>query len=168
MPPGMAVIAGGMTGLAAVVFILITVAQFGVKRLRIATMVPMIVLLVFLFGVGPVFGIGPMGNTKRTINLIDMTFSARPLTKILNQISPPGGSVAVFRVRRDMEFGLSFYRNARVINYEQDGVPDQQHLLVVRESYIDQLRPILKGRTYEPLFTYPAQNLVVYEVAARQ
>lgn len=166
VPPGMAIIAGSMTGIAAVVFILITVAQFGVKRLRIATMVPMLVLLLFLFGVGPVFGVGPIPNTKRTINLIDMTFSARPLSKILDQISPPGGIVAVYKVRRDMEYGLSFYRNSRVTNYEQDRVPDQQHLLVVRESYIEELRPILKGRTYEPLFTYPAQNLVVYEVAA--
>jgi hypothetical protein len=55
-----------------------------------------------------------------------------------------------------------------VINYERDPIPPQQHILVVRESYIDELRPLLKGRTYEPLFTYPAQNLVVYTVAARQ
>jgi hypothetical protein len=76
--------------------------------------------------------------------------------------------VAVYRVRRDLEYGLSFYRDQRVTNYERDGVPPQQHILVVRESYIDQLRPLLIGRTYEPLFTYPAQNLVVYAVSARQ
>ena len=170
LPPGTALIAGGLTGFAAAVFILITVARFGVKRLRIATMTPMVVLIVFLFGVGPIFGIGPAINTKRTINLIDMTFSARPLARILDAISPPGsnGIVAVYRVRRDMEYGISFYRNNKVVNYELDGIPPQQHLLVVRESFVDKLRPLLKGRTYEPLFTYPAQNLVVYEVAAQQ
>ena len=88
--------------------------------------------------------------------------------KILAQITPPEGTVAVFRVRRDLEYGLSFYRDQKVVNYELNGVPPQQHILVVRESYIDQLRPLLTGRTYEPLFTYPAQNLVVYSVAARQ
>ncbi|WP_350449124.1 ArnT family glycosyltransferase [Paracidobacterium acidisoli] len=170
LPPGSALIAGGLTGFAAAVFILITVARFGVKRLRIATMTPMIVLILFLFGVGPVFGVGAVPATKRTITLIDMTFSARPLARILNRIDPPGpgSTVAVYRVRRDMEYGLSFYRDRKVIDYDEDGVPNEQHLLVVRESFIDKLAPLLKGRTYEPLFTYPAQNLVIYEVAARQ
>jgi 4-amino-4-deoxy-L-arabinose transferase-like glycosyltransferase len=170
MPSGTALIAGGLTGFAAVVFILIMVARFGVKRLRIATMTPMIVLILFLFGVGPVFGVGSMAATKRTINLIDLTFSARPLARILNQISPPGPDsiVAVFRVRRDVEYGLSYYRDSKVIDYDENGVPNQQHLLVVREPFINKLRPLLQGRTYEPLFTYPAQNLVVYEVSAKQ
>jgi hypothetical protein len=153
-----------------VVFILIMVARFGVKRLRIATMTPMIVLILFLFGVGPVFGVGSMAATKRTINLIDLTFSARPLARILNQISPPGPDsiVAVFRVRRDVEYGLSYYRDSKVVDYDENGVPNQRHLLVVREPFINKLRPLLQGRTYEPLFTYPAQNLVVYEVSAKQ
>ena len=74
--------------------------------------------------------------------------------------------MAVYKVRRDLEYGLSFYRNSRVESYERDGVPLQQHLLVVRATYLDGLRPLLQGRTYEPLFTYPAQDLVVYSVSA--
>jgi hypothetical protein len=128
----------------------------------------MVIMLLFLFGIGPFFAIHALTNTKRNITLIDLTYSARPLSRILGQITPSDGTVAVFKVRRDLEYGLSFYRNQRVVNYELDGVPPQQHILVVRESYIDQLRPLLTGRTYEPLFTYPAQNLVVYSVAARQ
>ncbi len=168
LPPVNAIIAGGMTGFAAAVFILITVYRFGLKRLRIATMTPMVIMLLFLFGIGPFFGIHALANTKRNITLIDLTYSARPLAQILAKITPPDGTVAVFRVRRDLEYGLSFYRDQKVVNYETNGVPAQQHILVVRESYIDQLRPLLTGRTYEPLFTYPAQNLVVYSVAARQ
>jgi hypothetical protein len=38
---------------------------------------------------------------------------------------------------------------------------------VVRASYVDELRQKLKGRRYEPLFVYPAQNLVIYMVAAQ-
>ena len=168
MPPRNAILAGGMTGFATAVFILITVYRFGLKRLRIATMAPMVIMLLFLFGIGPFFGIHALASTKRNITLIDLTFSARPLARILNRITPPGGTVAVFKVRRDVEYGLSFYRDQQVIDYDKDGVPPQQHILVVRESYIDQLRPLLAGRTYEPLFTYPAQNLVVYDVSARQ
>ncbi|MBV8674073.1 MAG: glycosyltransferase family 39 protein [Acidobacteriaceae bacterium] len=168
LPPLNAMVAGGMTGFAAAVFILITVYRFGLKRLRIATMTPMVIMLLFLFGIGPLFGIHALANTKRNITLIDLTYSARPLARILDRISPPGGTVAVFRVRRDIEYGLSFYRDQRVTDYDRDGVPSQQHLLVVRDAFIDQLRPLLAGRTYEPLFTYPAQNLVVYLVGARQ
>jgi 4-amino-4-deoxy-L-arabinose transferase-like glycosyltransferase len=168
LPPFNAILAGGMTGFAAAVFILITVYRFGLKRLRIATMTPMVIMLLFLFGIGPFFAIHALANTKRNITLIDLTYSARPLAQILAQITPPDGTVAVFKVRRDVEYGLSFYRDQRVFNYEQDGIPPQQHILVVRAPYIDELGPFLAGRTYEPLFTYPAQNLVVYTVSAQQ
>ncbi len=102
------------------------------------------------------------------MQLIDLTYSARPLARILNQIAPPDGMIAVYKVRRDVEFGISFYRDRKVVNYELDGIPSQQHILVAREPYIEELRQKLTGRRYEPLFVYPAQNLVVYEVAAQQ
>jgi 4-amino-4-deoxy-L-arabinose transferase-like glycosyltransferase len=256
IPPRVAIVAASMVGVAAVVFILITVARFGLTRLRAATMTPMVVLLVYMFGVGPVFGIGPLASTKHNINLIDTTYSERPLTQILNEISPPPGIVAVWRVRRDVRYGIAFYRNSRVVDYDvgivvanppgtvpqgitidevkegswaeeiglrrldgdnivavngqpilnaadfdammatwrrgrrlefevvdprmpdrapqflggtlQDGIPDEEHLLVVPESQIGNLRHELQGRQYEPLFSYPAQGLVVYEVMTRQ
>ena len=168
MPPLAAILAGGMTGFAAAVFILITVYRFGLKRLRIATMTPMVIMIIFLFGIGPFFGLHAMANTKRNITLVDLTYSARPLANILSEISPPNGIVAVYKVRRDLEYGLSFYRDHRVLDYEKDGIPPEQHLLVTRESYIEELRPLLQGRRYEPLFTYPAQNLVVYAVSMRK
>ena len=123
-------------------------------------------MLFFLFGVGPFFGIHALANTKRNIALIDFAYSARPVADILAKISPADGTVAVYNVRRDLEYGLSFYRNSKVLNYDVDGIPPGSHVLVVRESYVDKLRPLLQGRTYEPLFTYPAQNLVVYAVSA--
>ena len=168
IPPLSAIVAGAMTAFAATIFILITVFRFGLKRLRIATMAPMVIMLLYLFGIGPFFGLHAMAGSKRNITLIDLTYSARPLAGILKEITPPGGSVAVFRVRRDVEYGLSFYEDRQILNYERDGVPDQQHLLVMRATYVDQLRPLLKGRSYEPLFTYPAQDLIVYSVSAKQ
>jgi 4-amino-4-deoxy-L-arabinose transferase-like glycosyltransferase len=168
LPPANALFAAGMTGFAATIFILITTARFGLHRLRIATMVPIVILVFFLYGIGPFFGFGEIKSTKGTIQLIDLTYSARPLSNILNQIVPPDGTVAVYRVRRDVEYGISFYRNRKTLNYEQDGVPPEQHILVVRESYIDELRQRLADRRYEPLFVYPAQNLVIYAVAAQQ
>ena len=168
LPPMNALVAAGATGFAATIFILITVARFGLQRLRIATMIPIVILLLFLYGIGPFFGFGEIASTKGTVQLIDLTYSARPLAKILDQIAPPDGTVAVLRTRRDVEYGLSFYRNRKVVNYELDGIPAEQHILVARESYVGELRQKLTGRRYEPLFMYPAQNLVVYAVAAEK
>jgi hypothetical protein len=69
-------------------------------------------------------------------------------------------------VRRDLEYGLAFYRNHRVLDYEKDGVPTEAHVLVVRESAAPNLKQLLAGRTYEPLFSYPAQHVAVYRVGA--
>jgi hypothetical protein len=157
-----------LTGFAAAIFILIVVYRFGLQRLRIATMTPMIVMLLFLFGIGPFLGIPAASGTKRNIALVNMTYSARPLSQILAKITTSGEPVAVFDVRRDVEYGLSFYRDQRVVDYDRDGIPDQQHIVVVRDSAIDRLSEKLKGRTYDPLFTYPAQDLVVYSVSAAQ
>jgi 4-amino-4-deoxy-L-arabinose transferase-like glycosyltransferase len=170
LPPANALIAASFTGCGAALLILVAVARFGLKRLRIATLVPVAVLLFYLLGVGPIFGIGPLPTSKKIANLLDATYSARPLSTILKAFLRPGEILAVYRVRRDMEYGLSFYRNQQVINYEQDGqlaIPAQEHILVVRESYADDLRQLLKGRSYQPLFYYPAQGLVIYSVAAQ-
>jgi 4-amino-4-deoxy-L-arabinose transferase-like glycosyltransferase len=167
-PPTRAIVAACVTGLASAALILLVVARFGVRRLRIATMVPMFVLLFFIFGVGPFFGVGNFPGTKRNIHLLDYSYSARPLAQILTQVAPPSETVAVYRVRRDVEFGIAFYRNHSVSNYESPGgVPPQEHLLVAREAYAAEILPYLEGRSYAPIFTYPAQNLVVYRVSAK-
>jgi hypothetical protein len=126
----------------------------------------MVVLLFFIFGVGPFFWLGAIPGTKANIELIDDSFSARPLARILEQVAQPGEPVAVYRVRRDMEYGLSFYRDRRVLNYTTGGVPAAAHILVVRNSAQDGLQQLLAGRDYQPLFAYPAQQLSVYQVDA--
>jgi hypothetical protein len=65
-----------------------------------------------------------------------------------------------------MEFGLSFYRDHRVLDYDIGGVPAATHILVVRDSAEGSLPQLLAGRTYQPLFSYPAQRLSVYHVDA--
>lgn len=165
IPPVRVMASAVITGVAAVVLILVAVGRFGVKRLRIATMIPLVVLVFFLFGVGPFFGLPAIRQTKRTIQLIDVTYSARPLARQLSQMTPHE-PVAVLRVRRDLEFGLSFYRDHRVLDYEKDGVPPEAHILVVRDIALPQLKTLLETRSYHPLFAYPAQHVSVYQVDA--
>jgi 4-amino-4-deoxy-L-arabinose transferase-like glycosyltransferase len=175
MPPtrGLAIAAVSAGG--AALLILIVVKGYGVARLRLVTSGILMVLVLFLYGVGPFFGIPAVGATERVIHLLDRAYSARPLADRLAALVPADETVAVFRVRRDVEYGLSFYRNRQVVNYEQDGVPDGQHLLVVRvtgRNGVDlhssaALEEYLEGRHYEQLFAWPEQGLVVYRVGAR-
>ena len=116
----------------AALLILIVVKGFGVARLRLVTSGVLVVLVLFLYGVGPFFGVPAIDATKRVIHLLDRSYSARPLAEQLATLAPGEETVAVFRVRRDVEYGLSFYRNHEVVNYEESGVPDEQHLLVIR------------------------------------
>ena len=175
MPPTHALGASLLAAAGASLLILIVVNGFGVARLRFVTCCVLVVLVLFLYGVGPFFGIPAVGATKRVIHLVDRTYSARPLAERIASMVPDDETVAVFRVRRDIEYGLSFYRNREVINYENSGVPDGRHVLVVRvtgRNGVDLHTPgaldeYLEGRHYEPLFTWPEQGLVIYLVGAR-
>jgi hypothetical protein len=61
-----------------------------------------------------------------------------------------------------------FYRDRRVDDYDKDGVPPEEHILVTRESFTNDLKKLLAGRSYEQLFSYPAQNLAIYQIFAKQ
>ena len=175
MPPPHALAIAALAAAGSALLILIVVKGYGVARLRLVTTCILVVLVLFLYGVGPFFGIPAVGATKRVIHVLDRAYSARPLADKLATLAPAEETVAVFRVRRDIEYGLSFYRNHEVVNYEQDGVPDGQHLLVVRvtgRNGVDLHTPAaldeyLEGRHYEQLFTWPEQGLVVYMVGSR-
>ena len=175
MPPAHAVIAALIAASGAAALILIVIKGFGVAQLRLVTCVVLVVLVFFLYGVGPFFGIPEVTATKRVIHLLDRSYSARPLAEKLGIDCAGDETIAVFRVRRDIEYGLSFYRNREVVNYEHSGVPEEQHLLVARvtgRGGVDlhtpaALEQYLEGRHYEEVFSWPEQGLEVYLVGAR-
>jgi 4-amino-4-deoxy-L-arabinose transferase-like glycosyltransferase len=174
-PPAHALAAALLAAFGAALLIFIVVKGFGVARLRLVTCSVLVVLVLFLYGVGPFFGIPEIGASKRVIHLLDGAYSARPVADQIAKKMPANEIVAVFRVRRDTEYGLSFYRNSEVVNYEEAGVPDEQHVLVARVNGrrgVDlhtpsDLEQYLEGRHYEQLFTWPEQGLVVYLVGRR-
>lgn len=161
-------------GIGAALLILVVVHGFGVARLRLATTGVLIFIMFFLYGVGPFFGIPAIPATKHVIQLLDSSYSARPLAEKLDTVAPPNETVAVFRVRRDMEYGLAFYRNNPVVNYDETGVPEEEHLLVARVAgrggkdlnTREDLEEYLDGRSYTPLFNWPERGIEVYLVGA--
>ena len=174
-PPLERIALAATVALVAAALQLVVVQRLGLKRLRVATSAVMMALLLFLYGVGPFFGVPALEASKGTIRLLDRTYSARPLAERLATMFPQDETIAVFRVRRDMEYGLAFYRNHEVANYDVVGVPAGEHVLVVRVTgkngadlhSMEALREYLEGRSYKKLFDWPEQGLQVYQVGAQ-
>jgi len=136
---------------AALVFLI--VRRWGVSQIANATVLPVIAVLVFLLGFH--------GRD------LDINYSARPLAEEIQRQAPDVKVIATESIKRDMDYGLAFYRNQPLVHYDKDGVPDAEHLLVVRASDAAQMEHYLTGRVYRSLFLYDSQGLEVYRVAAR-
>jgi hypothetical protein len=144
----------------AIVFVLIH--RFGVSLVCNATLIPVLASLVFLLGF---YG-----------KELDINYSARPLARQIQHLAPNVNLVATDQtsgtsssaIKRDMDYGLAFYRDRPMIHYDTDGVPNAEHLLVIRANDTASLDQWLAGRVYVPLFLYESQGLEVYRVYAKQ
>jgi 4-amino-4-deoxy-L-arabinose transferase-like glycosyltransferase len=156
VPPLSWLLSAGAGALLVLFAVVLTIRIGGISHVRNATLGPVCAALVFLLGFH--------GRD------LDLNYSARPLAREMQQQAPEVRQVAVENVRRDMVYGLAFYRNQQPIDYGKDGVdvPAGEHLLVIPSSQSAQLQHLLAGRVYEPLFLYPSQGLEVYRVYAKQ
>jgi 4-amino-4-deoxy-L-arabinose transferase-like glycosyltransferase len=107
----------GFAALVAGVLFLLLRGRGGLTLLPGISLVPVLLAVsVILRGNGPV---------------LDHKFSARPLAAELARSGESGLPLAVFQVRRDVEYGLHFYRNQPVARYERGEVPVGAHLLIM-------------------------------------
>ncbi len=137
--------------LRAVVFLI--VRRWSISQICNATLIPVLAALIFVLGF---YG-----------KELDINYSARPLARAIQREAPDVKLVATDSIKRDMDYGLAFYRNQPMIHYETDGVPDAEHILVVRANDNTGLDRWLTGRIYTPLFLYESQGLEVYRVYAK-
>jgi len=140
-------------GIAAALLVILVTRRFGVQQLRLVTMIPLVILLYFLLG--------------RNGRLLDLNYSARPLAREIQQADPNAKVVAEFDVRRDLVYGLAFYRDQQIVNYSDGGVPEGEHLVVFPTRDEPLLENYLKGRFTQPLLLYEAQGLSVYKIYPR-
>ena len=146
-----------------------TIRIGGIAHVRNATLFPVLAAMVFLLGF----------HGKE----LDLNYSARPLAQEMKQQAPDVRSLAFEDVRRDMSYGLAFYRDEEPIDYCEPStkprlneencsggvdIPAEAHLLVVPANETSQLEHWLTGRVYEPLFLYESQGLEVYKVYPKQ
>jgi len=134
--------------------VLLIVRRWGISQVCNATLIPVIATLVFVLGF---YG-----------KELDINYSARPLAREIQHEAPDVKLVATDSIRRDMDYGLAFYRNQPMIHYDANGVPADEHLLVIRANDTADLDRWLSGRVYTPLFLYESQGLEVYRVYAKQ
>jgi 4-amino-4-deoxy-L-arabinose transferase-like glycosyltransferase len=142
---------------AALVFggiVLLIIRRWGISQVCNATLIPVLATLVFLLGF----------HGKE----LDVNYSARPLARAIQRVAPDTKLVATNSIKRDMDYGLAFYRNQPMIHYATNGVPAAEHLLVIRANDTADLDRWLSGRVYTPLFLYESQGLEVYRVYAKQ
>ena len=145
-----------LLGIVAAVGVILVVRRWGVAHIRTITLIPLAGLLFFL--------LAKHGHD------LDMNYSARPLAHEIQQDAPEVSVVAVpeisgpIGVRRDLVYGMAFYRNQAIVNYAIDGVPQGVHVLVIPTHDTAMLEQWLQGRVYQQLFLYETQGLSVYKV----
>ncbi len=140
-------------GILSAMAVVAVVRLFGVQKLRAITLVPLAGCLFFLLGING--------------HLLDLNYSARPLAREIASSAPDVHEVAMLDVRRDLRYGVAFYRNQAITQYRLDGVPEEVHVLVVPTHEAPQLSQWIGGRPYQRLFSYPTQGLSVYKVLPR-
>jgi 4-amino-4-deoxy-L-arabinose transferase-like glycosyltransferase len=88
-------------------------SQPGLRMLRFVTLIPVVLSLAAV-----------LRNAAPTL---DATLSARPL---VNQIENKRLPIAGFRLSRETEYGLEFYRNQMIARYNWGQIPAGEHLVV--------------------------------------
>jgi len=153
VPPARWLVIASVAALFVLFSVVMTIRVGGIERVRSATLFPVLAALVFLLGF----------HGKD----LDLNYSARPLAREMQQKAPEARLVAVHNVKRDIVYGLAFYRNEQPIEYSEDGVPSDEHLLVIPANDTSDLDRLLDGRVYQQIIEYPARGLQVYKVYAK-
>ncbi len=151
-PTSRGVLGMAMATAAIALAVLLIVQRGGLRVLRFATLLPLVLCVGFLL--------------RPAAQAIDDANSARPVSILLNHFWPSPGPIAVFNVKRDVEYGLNFYRNTPVSRYERDGVPSESHVVVAREGSAAALRSLVGPRSIREFGNFPPQHLEFFVVTS--
>jgi len=128
------------------------VSRLRLRMLRFVTLIPVVL------SVAAVLKLGTAS--------IDQTLSARPLAIEIASVETHQLPLAVYGVPREVEFGLTFYRNQPAERYEAGSIPAEEHLLVAPSTWRGNVAKQTTGRRVLLLGHYAPQNVDYYWVAA--
>lgn len=141
------------------VLVLVIVGRGGRRVLHFATMLPVVLALAFILRwAGP---------------FIELALSSRAVAAELHQLGiGPQVPLAVFHVKREVAYGLNFYRNQPVSYYESgvvpdlpSGIPPQEHVVVAREGSLAQIESRVAPRQVTRLGDLSPQHLEFFLVS---
>jgi 4-amino-4-deoxy-L-arabinose transferase-like glycosyltransferase len=146
--------------LAAVVFAGVswTVWRRGLGMLRFTTLAPLIVLLAFLL--------------RPAAPVLDAKFSYRLAAAALDRIDNRTSQVAIYKLPRQVGYGLAYYRGRPVAWYDPNyidqprGVPSGDHMVVAPPGMEDPIATLAGGRRVSRVGEYAPQKMVFYWVSA--
>jgi len=127
-------------------------SSLGLRMLRFVTLVPVVLTVAAILKIG-----GPA---------IDATLSARPLASEIARVEAGTLPAAVFRMSRETEYGLAFYRNQIISNYDRGEIPPRDHVVVVPETVGQSLPQLLPHRRVSFLGNYKPQHVEFYWISA--
>jgi 4-amino-4-deoxy-L-arabinose transferase-like glycosyltransferase len=160
-PPPALQIGMTVTGAIIAIMVLLMLRREGMRALHFVTLVPTILAVAFL--------LRPAAAT------IDRTQSARAVQARLAELGAGEGTVAVLHVRRDVVYGLNFYRNQPILYYSEreapidmrhDGPPPGQHIVIAPEGTYKEVQDQVGQRGVASIGNFPPRHLEFFLVSA--
>lgn len=132
--------------------IVISLRKFGLQHLRFVTLIAVILALAYVIRVD-----APS---------LDGKLSARVISQQIAATVPPGASIAVFHARREVEYGLAFYFDRPIANYDRNEAPTTPHLVVAPMGSADALKQAATGRRVSHVGQFAPQHLELFWISA--
>jgi 4-amino-4-deoxy-L-arabinose transferase-like glycosyltransferase len=149
---GMAV-SGGVVAF----MVLLLVRREGSRVLHFVTLVPTILAVAFLL--------------RPAAPVIDRAQSARAVQEELNRHISSDVPVATFNVKRDIAYGLDFYRNQAIPHYEAEGpadmpsgIPAGEHVVVAKQGSLGAVQAVVGNRSVTSIGKFPPRQLEFFLV----
>ncbi|OLB83733.1 MAG: hypothetical protein AUI17_07995 [Acidobacteriales bacterium 13_2_20CM_2_55_5] len=127
--------------------------QLGLGMLRFVTLIPVVLSLAAV-----------LRNAAPTL---DATLSARPLVNQIDRMENKRLPIAGFRLSRETEYGLEFYRNQIIARYNWGQIPFGEHLVVAPSGLQSAIAEKVADRRVLYLGTFAPQGLDYYWVGAK-
>jgi hypothetical protein len=126
----------------------------GYRGLRFTTLVPVVVAFSLLLR-----GTAPLITYMQSERDVEGALSQTEIGRIPD--------IAVYDVPPGVEYGLGFYRNHVVANYERNEIPPGDHIVVAAEGTKKELEYRVPGRKVIPFGGFSLQHLDFYLIAGR-
>ncbi len=154
LPWGAGVYVSSIVALVIVVAMAFTLcSQLGLRMLRFVTLVPVVLAVAAVLKIGG--------------TMLDEKLTTRPLASDINRVEAGLLPAAVYHTPREIEYGLAFYRNQVIDNYDRGEVPPGAHVLVAPDWFDPENPPVfLQRRRVSLLGTYDPQHLQYFWVSA--